>query len=544
MAELIITLSDGRTQQHVLDTGMQVMGRDPTCDVVLDDSSASRRHVRLYHRDGVYYLEDLGSKNGTLVNNEQIRTVPLHHLDQILIGSVEVRFLDHVAGDRPSTVVIADKGATEDTTHYSSRNQALVLTERRLQMLYELSERLTTLRDRDALLEDALGICFETLRFERGAIGVRQYRGRGVDWPVVRNLRGAGGELTISRSILGRALDYGERAIVTDSGRGKIDPTVSMVQHGIRSAMCVPLKSEDEILGVIYGDRVSTGTVYTKEDVDFLAGLARQVTIGLVNARLLEEQKSKLALEAELAVAREIQQQLFPHALPARERLTIAALNDPGRTVSGDYYDVIQRPDGRVGFLIADVSGKGVAASLLMSNLQAAVRMTLPDCDDLGAVMKRWNALLYANTDVSKFVTCLAGILDPAARRLTYASAGHHLPYVITQGSARPVSPAPEPEYPLGVAEEVAYKAASQALGSEPCTIFCFTDGVLEAMDPEGNLFGEERMEEVLLECPDLEPEGLIRRLRKAIAGFCREAPQSDDITMIAMHLTGQSGPV
>lgn len=538
MAELIITLSNGRTQRHVLEKDVQFIGRDPTCDISIDDSSASRRHVRLRYEGGRYHIEDLGSKNGTLLNNEQIQSAELKHLDEILIGSVELRFLDGVSTERPSTVVIADTKVAEDATRYSSRSHALVLSERRLQMLYDLSERLTTLRDRSALLQDALDICFETLRFERGAIGVRKPSGRGVDWPVVRHLRAAGGELTISRTILGRALDHGERAIVTDSGAGGIDPTVSMVQQGIRSAMCVPLKNEDEVLGVIYGDRVSTGTVYTKEDVDFLAGLARQVTIGLVNARLLEEQKSKLALEAEIAVAREIQQELFPKELPSNDRLTVAAINDPGRLVSGDYYDVIQRADGRVGFLIADVSGKGVAASLLMSNLQAAVRMTLPDCDDLATVMRRWNELLYANTDVSKFVTCLAGIIDPAARRLTIVTAGHHLPYVITAGSARPVSPAPEPEYPLGVAEVVAYQSVTQELGSEPCSVFCYTDGVIEAMDTLGCQFGEDRMKELLAEGFDLSPQALIRRMRKAISSFCRDAPQSDDITMIAMRLS------
>ncbi len=535
MAQLIVTLTDGRTQTFELGAGSYLVGRDPSCDLVLDDSSASRRHVRLHCENGLFYIEDLGSKNGTLVNNQAVQSAKLNHQDVILIGSVEAQFHGDTL-QRPSTVVVEDGRGREDTTHYTSRSESLVLTERRLQMLYDLSERLTSLRDQHVLLEDALDICFETLRFERGCIGVRKQGSRGIDWPVVRNLRGTSGELTISRTILGRALDHGERAIIADSG-GPIDPTVSMVQHGIRSAMCVPMKSEEEILGVIYGDQVSRGTTYSKEDVDFFAGIARQVAIGLINARLLESQKERLAMEAELAVAREIQQQLFPRELPESNGINLAAINEPGRTVSGDYYDIIHRPDGRIAFLIADVSGKGVAASLLMSNLQAAVRMTLPTCEDLGVVVGRWNELMYSNTDVSKFVTCLAGIIDPRARRLIYVSAGHHLPHIVSGGNVRAIPQQSEPEYPLGIAPGVHYTATEFEFDQAPCLIFVYTDGVIEAMDMQGNQFGESRMEAILLECAEEAPGAVLRRMRKAITSFCRDAPQSDDITMIAAKL-------
>ncbi|NOT02535.1 MAG: SpoIIE family protein phosphatase [Phycisphaerales bacterium] len=532
-----ITLTDGRTRRVTLTPGSYVLGRDPTCEIVIDDSSTSRRHVRIHHAEGGYHVEDMGSKNGTLLNNQRVANRRLRHQDELLIGSVQVRFIEG-AVDHASTVVVSDGGPRDDTTHYSSRSSALVLTERRLQMLYDLSERLTTIRDRNALLEDALNICFETLRFERGAIAVRRANSRAVDWPVVRNLRGAGGELTISRSILGRAMDHGERAILTDQPAAAMDPTVSMVQHGIRSAMCVPLKNEQEILGVIYGDRVSTGTVYTKEDVDFLAGLARQVTIGLINARLLDEQRSKLEMEKELAVAREIQNDLFPQQLPEHDRLEFGVLNEPGRTVSGDYYDIVARPDGRFGFVIADVAGKGIAASLIMSNLQAAVRLTMLDCTDIGKTVSRWNNLIHGNTDVSKFVTCLAGIVDPASGRLELVSAGHQFPYLLSNGSVKSVQADFESQFPLGIVGDVDYRALTVDLSERPCTLFCFTDGIPEAMSASGEFFGDQRIEQLLADAAPSDPAGLIRHVRKALTQFCRDAPQSDDITIVALRLT------
>lgn len=538
MPTLIITLPDGRIKKHTVSGGVHVMGRDPSCDIILDDLSASRRHAVMRYEDDRYVVQDLGSKNGTLVNDQKIDTKRLSHLDDILIGSVEVKYLDddRIEEDRLSTVVVAENETTQ-AADFSSSSASLQLTERRLQMLYEISERLMTLQDRDALLENALTICFETLRFERGAIAIRKTTGRGVDWPVVRNLRAASGELTISRSVLGRALDHGERAIVTDADSRPTDPTVSMVQHGIRSALCVPLKHGDDVLGVIYGDRTSTGTQYSKEDVDFLAALARQVTIGLINTRLVEEQKHKLALEKEIGLAREIQEGLFPPELPETDRVLIAALNDPGRLVSGDYYDFITLPDGRVAFVIADVTGKGVAASLLMSNLQAAVRMTLPDSTDLGALVGRWNRLIYSNTDATKFITCLVAIVDPKFRTMSFVTAGHHWPIQLFGDTRPPRVLDASSDYPLGVVAEAEYTAHNIDLGQPPCIIFAHTDGVHEAMDPDNVEFGEQRMREVLASCDKLDPHQTLKTMRKAIAAHCRDAPQSDDITMIALRL-------
>jgi serine phosphatase RsbU (regulator of sigma subunit) len=592
---VLITLTDGRVLKSVLTGESQVLGRDPSCDILLDDPSASRRHALLRREGEDFWVEDLGSKNGTLVNDERVHKRRLSHLDEILLGSVEVRFLSGEASGSGSagsgsagsgsagsgsagsgsagSVIVSDSPIAPSSPSYTTQSASLQLNERRLKVLYDLSDRLTTLRHRKELLEDAMSVCFEHLRFERGAIAVKRPDGRLVDWPVVRNLRGQSGELTVSQSILGRALNHGERAIVTDGATDKVDPTVSMVQHGIRSAMCVPLMlgappgadgldaraiaapdapreiggtrgldsrigREGEILGVIYGDRVSTGTIYTKEEVDFFAGIARLVTIGLVNARLMDEQKQKLELEAELGVAREIQQRLFPRVLPKSEKLEFAALNEPGRMVSGDYYDVAPLDDGRTVFLIADVTGEGVAAALLMSNLQAAVRLTLQDdVDDIGALMGRWNRLISANTGASKFVTCAAGVVDPTTRSIDFAMAGHPQPYVIYAGEKEPTALWIPPGFPLGVVESAEYETKRIDMGEEPCVLLTFTDGVFEAVNSNDDFFGEERMLEVLRSSEDLNPSSLVRRMRKAVSAFARDARQSDDITMLAVAL-------
>lgn len=513
------------------------MGRDPGCDIMLDDPSASRRHARIVATPQGYTLEDLGSKNGTLVNDKPAPTARLKAGDVIMVGAVRVLFAEDAETPSTTSVVLIDEPPRRESASFTTQSHELSLPQRRLKMLYDLSGRLTSLRGADELLDDAMNICFDTLRFERGAIAVRKAGSRGVDWPVVRNLRGAQGELTISRTILGRALDHGERAIVNEGDAAEIDPTVSMVQHGIRSAMCAPLVHQDEILGVIYGDRVTTGTVYSDEDVDFLAGIARQVSIGLANSRLMEEQKALVRLENEIALAREIQQALFPARLPDSPSLAISALNEPGRHVSGDYYDVIELSGGRVGLLIADVTGEGMAASLLMANLQAAVRVTFLEGADPADLLVRWNRLVNDNTDESKFITCLLGIVDPNERTLRIACAGHPPPYLITLDPAKCAQLELDAGFPLGVTEDAAYVASTIALGESPCALFCCTDGILEAMNPDHKEFGHDRTCEVLRTRSTLDPGRIIDEVRRAVKEFTGSAPQSDDITMLALRL-------
>jgi sigma-B regulation protein RsbU (phosphoserine phosphatase) len=537
VAELVITTALGRSRTHQLGDQPVVLGRDPGCDIPLDDLGASRRHATVGPEDGGYVIKDLGSKNGTFVNDQPVPSARLRHGDAILIGSATVMFKDGGDDAQPSSVVVADeKPATQPTT-YAGPLRESELSQRRLEILYDLTDRLTRLRDRDELLGDAMDVCFEMLRFERGAIAVRQAAGNLVDWPVVRNLRGSEGELTVSRTILSSALTHGERVIVNDTADGPIDPTVSIVRNNIRSAMCVPLLSGDRNLGVVYGDRVSSGTTYTKEDIDFLAGIARLITTGLINAQLLDEQKLKLQLENEMGMARQIQTGLFPKALPERSDLRVAALNMPGYHVSGDYYDFIELSGERLAFVVADVTGEGVAASLLMANLQAAVRMTLPTDRPLAALMTDWNTLIEANTDASRFITCLVGIVDPHARMLELGVAGHHPPHIVR--THQPVETLEvEPDYPFGVMDNIEYKTQKFPLGDAPCTLVSYTDGVIEAANVGEDLYGTERTLEVLGQADTLEPQKLIDKLHRDVSHFTGSAPQGDDITITAVHLS------
>ena len=537
MAELIVTLPSGEVAHHALTLRPQEVGRDPTCHIQIDDATVSRRHADI-RGDGksVFTIRDLGSKNGTLVNNQAITTHELRHGDEIVFGSIAAQFLDSDSKTATSLITVDDRETVAPSSiSFVGPQDKLRLSQQRLEMLYDISDRLTGLRSQRELLPDIMRICIETFDFERAAIGIRLKDRGGMDWPVVHNIRGADGEIKLSHTILKQALEQGQRVIISDTSTELADPTLSIVQQGTRSAMCVPIAYSNEILGVIYGDRITTTRKYESEDVDFLAALARQASIGLTNARLMEEQQRKVFLEREMAIARQIQSDLFPETLNIHDRLDIGALNEPGQQVSGDFYDIVPMNNGCAGVVIADVVGKGVAAALIAANLQAANRVLMPGTTDLTALAGELNRLVCRNTDSSRFVTVLLLAIDAEKRVLDFVSAGHHTP--ITIAAPDRIKTTSEPNgLPFGIEEDATYESVRIDFSDEPITLFLYTDGLNEAMNKDGEEFGMERVFETLRRHAAESPQELLKKIRQEVTDYCGDVPQSDDITLLAIR--------
>jgi sigma-B regulation protein RsbU (phosphoserine phosphatase) len=204
--------------------------------------------------------------------------------------------------------------------------------------------------------------------------------------------------------------------------------------------------------------------------------------------------------------------------------------------VSGDYYDYFLRRDGRIAVVIADVSGKGVPASLLMANLQAAVQLKLADETDLAATVDDLNALISRNLSESRFITAMFGLLDPAARKLTYVNAGHLPPYLIQENASADAVKVPS-GFPIGVVENARYEARELVFPDTPSTLLLYTDGVTEAMNEQGELFTDERLAALLRANLSQPPRELVTRVRRSIKQFTRSHPQTDDITLVALRL-------
>ncbi|MCG8405145.1 MAG: SpoIIE family protein phosphatase [Phycisphaerales bacterium] len=537
MAHLMLQFPDGRSSKFPIQKPELFVGRDASCDITLKDGITSRRHARLFSDgEGHYWIQDLRSKNGISLNDQPISEARIQHGDRIGIGTCQLTLFAE-----PLPTVVLQETSLETQTGATSAwraDERLDLPRKRLETLYELNERLTGRLDRDDLLNELLDVCTEQLRFERTGIAVWPGKPHPLQWIHLRNIGAdSSGTFSISRSVVDRALYHAERILIVDTEEGEFDPTVSMVSNNIRSAMCVPMEYLQEVHGVIYGDRVSSTGGYGKEDIDFLAALGRLGAMGLANVQLVEEMRHRQQVEIQLQLARQIQSNLFPAEPLEMKGVQIHGLNDPGLAVSGDYYDYFLREDGLIMVVIADVAGKGVPASLLTANLQAAIRVMLTKEKHLVETVEALNRLICENTGDASFITAIIGLLDPANRTFTYVNAGHHGPYLIREEKHLEKLDEADPCLPFGVESNATYQLGKIELPSSPSTLVFYTDGVPDAENEQREHFQEDRFSAALESNFGQPPGELITRVRRSIKQFTRNHVQTDDITLVAVKL-------
>ena len=296
--------------------------------------------------------------------------------------------------------------------------------------------------------------------------------------------------------------------------------------------LAVPLVSQGELIGVLnLGPRLSEQD-YSSDDRKLLDDLAAQAAPALRVAQLVREQEAEAVtrqrFEQELEVARLIQQNFLPKELPELPGWQIAAYYRPAREVGGDFYDVIPLPDGRVGFVVGDVTDKGVPAALVMSATRTLMRASAQRLIEPGEVLERLNEHLYPDMPAKMFVTCLYGVLDPGTGHLRFANAGHDLPYVKTADELRARG------MPLGLMPGMRYEEKEAVL--EPGdSVLLHSDGVVEAHDPGRDMFGFPRLKETMADAPP--GQELIDRVLSELEAFTGpDAEQEDDITMVTLE--------
>src|SRR5215212_2001176 len=302
--------------------------------------------------------------------------------------------------------------------------------------------------------------------------------------------------------------------------------------------LAVPLVSQGELIGVLnLGPRLSEQD-YSSDDRKLLDKLAAQAAPALRVAQLVREQKAEAAtrqrFEQELEVARLIQQNFLPRELPDLPGWQIAAYYRPAREVGGDFYAVIPLPDGRVAFVVGDVTDKGVPAALVMSATRSVLRASAGRLIEPGAVLERVNEHLCPDMPEKMFVTCLYGVLDPATGLLRFANAGHDLPYVKTAAGVLELRAR---GMPLGLMPGMSYEEKELVL--EPGdSVLLHSDGVVEAHAPDRDMFGFPRLKQTVADSPG--GQALIDRLLTDLAAFTGpDAEQEDDITMVTLERSG-----
>lgn len=306
-------------------------------------------------------------------------------------------------------------------------------------------------------------------------------------------------------------------------------------RYGLQAV--VPIRKENVTHGFMgLGARPSAQS-FSDDELAFAGALANQAIIALENAWLIEETIEKRRLEEELAIASNIQSRLFPKRLPEISGYDLAARSIPTRHIGGDYYDAIELGDGRVLIAIADVSGKGIPAALLMSNVQASLRALCGPTMDLPANAARINDIIYANTDFNKYATFFYGILDPTTHSFVYTNAGHNPPILLRPSGE--IETLDAGGLPVGLMPGSGYDGAMVEIGPGDVLVM-YTDGVTEAANTENEEFDTPRLEALTREGAAGNVATLLDRVYDEVALFTTGMPQGDDITMVILKRSGQ----
>ncbi len=536
------------------------VGRSPGSGVTIPDPFLSRRHSRFFRAGSTLLVEDLGSRNGTQVNGQTILApTPVRPGDvvQLSQSSITVHRMEPAkpaAGATPEGDSLPDGTIfvrASEVLHRHGREEASRLDSEtdwrryaeRLSILNEVHEALGRSVSPDELLGLILDRIFDHLKPDRGVILLR-----GADGELraaASRSRAAGAaspaeELPVSRSLVREVLDKGMAALAVDVRTdARFAKAESILISGIHSLAAAPLLHPERTLGMIVLDSSAAGRILEEGDLDLLISLAAVAALHLRNLELMQEALERRRLEEELALARRIQSALLPQHLPASSGWDLYGMNEPSRGVSGDYYEVVERKDGREWVLmIADVSGKGMAASLLTATLQALSSGPVEDGLPPEEISARLSRLLFKRTPPEKYATAFLAVLEPETGLLRYTNAGHNPPFVLRADYSTHELEATGP--PLGLLPGALYRSGEIVL--EPGDLLVlYTDGIVEASNPQGEEYGLDRLKVLCLAHGGASCSALAEALDGDLLGFVRGTPFADDRTVVLARRSASS---
>ena len=346
--------------------------------------------------------------------------------------------------------------------------------------------------------------------------------------------------IELGEGVIGRVWQTGQPVNLSDLTDAPELAKLRASPFGTASVMVTPLLYGKQNMGVLALGQVPKSAPFSQSDFVIFKSIAEQSAFALYNAIIYSEANEKKRLDHDLQIAREIQRVLLPSVAPSFPGFEIHGLNIPAQQVSGDYLDYIKVDDERLGVAIADVSGKGVPASLIMAICRSVLRSTAPGNPSPSDVLGKVNRQLYPDIKEDMFISMAYVILDHVHNAVTLARAGHDAPLLYKSGN-RTVTPVKPPGMAVGIDSGDVFdritRDFSLELERDDCLIF-YTDGVTEALNTEGDEFGLERMmQSVQASAVKGAPE-IIKRLTEEVVAFIGSEPQNDDITLIAIRKT------
>ena len=515
------------------------VGRNSTNDLVLTQLNVSRKHAEVVLVDGQYRLCDLGSRHGTFVNGERIDKVYLRNGDRIRLGGPQGLTLTFHQGDLLKSLLAGSgSGSSSGLSVHGFREMGMLLSTFRA---------LSSIPLLDDLLNLVVDTAIEMTGAERGFIMLKEADDH-LSFRCARNASRQsldGASFQTSRRVPDEVFQSSRRIVIHDLNLDDDSQSHDSTRRmGVRSISCVPLRylpfrddpslsgiARMETIGVLYVDSANIGGGLSPAKIDALDSLASEAAMAINNARLYRESQQKQKLDEQLAIAREIQQALLPTPEKNLPFVTARSLNLPCHEVGGDYFDYFDMDEGRLGFAVGDVAGKGMPAALLAAMLQgifcAQTLLNLP----LPGMIANINCSLARRGTGNRFVTFFFGVLD-AEGHCTYVNAGHNAPLLVRPDGS--IAALTEGGMVLGIFPAATYESGTVEL--EPGDhLVLFTDGLLEALNTAGEEFGEERVRDLLRQNSNASASTLLSRLQEELDAFSAAAPQHDDITMMVL---------
>ncbi|MGE5246258.1 MAG: SpoIIE family protein phosphatase [Betaproteobacteria bacterium] len=506
------------------------IGRRSDVDLHLPGAGVSRLHAEIVADGEGWTLYDRGSRFGTYLNGERMTEHALAAGDRIRCGQDQTEIVFTIGEDAPSVERTAVTAAGEL---------------RQVTALLEGLRALGSGRVLDEVLALVLDSAIEVTGAERGFIMLANAE-RTLEFKLAR----ARGKITLpgrtfetSRKIPETVFATGRETFVHDLFDGDLaELHTGTVALGIRHVLCTPLRlvryleradqpAEDAVIGVLYLDSRERGALQSDAGRAALETLSAEAALAIENARLYREALERAKLDQELKVAAGIQQAMLPPPLRDGAFFTAAAASTPCRSVGGDFFDYADVAGGRFGFIVGDVAGKGSPAALLASAVLGMFGAEAAYQDSAAGLVTRLNHGLFRRAVESKFLTTFYGIIGPDGS-LTYSNAGHNAPVLVTASGPRRLETGGTV---LGLFEQAVFDEETLRLAPGDFVVV-FSDGVTEALNLDGEEFGDRRLLDVIEGHRNGSPQEIVNGLLASVREFSAGAVQSDDVTIMLVR--------
>jgi len=568
MAHLLVLKGLNAKQSFALDKERTLLGRNASCDIVFpaNDFAVSREHACILRLEDKFFIEDMGSRNGTFLNNQQVsERTQLNDNDKVRICDFLYSFHDNSAAAKqplpqeleidPTMDDAEGPASFEASVSHTSHMILEAQPAEKLRALLDISSDLGNTLEIDRLLPKIVDSLFQLYKqadrlfvILREEVTDRQKPMERLIPKVIKTRRSQDeSSASYSRSIVRECLKTVQAFLCDDASTDeRFNMAQSIADFRIRSVMCAPLWSQDnKAFGVIQLDSQDRSKKFTKEDLTILMAVARMASMALENARLLQDSLARERMRRDLELAHQVQLSFLPRQVPEVSGYEFYAHYEPAQEVGGDYYGFIPVSHrNRVAILVGDVAGKGVPAALLMAKLSSDARFSFLSQEEPGTAVTVLNDLLYPNTSqMDRFVTLAAALLDPSSHTVTFVNAGHLPPliYRLAKGGLEEVATKELVGLPLGVMEGVEYGTVQASLGPGDAVLL-FSDGVTEAMDKQNNQLDIKALYSAV-EAKQLGPKALVERIMKVVKQHASGRSQHDDITMVCFGRVGDCAP-